>query len=125
MKEAEGAARRGVTAAGGVREARDGKGIRPDLLIREHSGCGGGRKEAVKEVGPVHGLFGAKSMVFCASNYGEKTVWSARGDGKTWAERVADRCVRQRMKEVEELDTKFFAACWGRGRVTRAAAATG
>ena len=51
----------------------------------------------------------AKSMAFCASNYGDKTTWGKRGDGKTWAERVADRCVRARMREVSALDEQFFA----------------
>ena len=48
-------------------------------------------------------------MAFCASNYGDKTTWGKRGDGKTWAERVADRCVRARMREVSALDEQFFA----------------
>ena len=109
LGEAEGAARRGITAAGGVRETRDGKGIRPDLLVREGQGGdkGGGGKE--KRLGEVRGLLEAKSMAFCASNYGDKTTWGKRGDGKTWAERVADRCVRARMREVSALDEQFFA----------------
>ena len=94
LGEAEGAARRGITAAGGVRETRDGKGIRPDLLVREGLGGDKGGRGLEKRLGEVRGLLEAKSMAFCASNYGDKTTWGKRGDGKTWAERVADRCVR-------------------------------
>ena len=34
---------------------------------------------------------------------------AARGDGKTWAEKVADRCVRKRMQEAALLDERFFS----------------
>ena len=51
LGEAEGAARRGIMSAGGVRETRDGKGIRPDLLVREGHGGDKGKGGRAKRLG--------------------------------------------------------------------------
>ena len=56
---------------------RDGKGIRPDLLVRA------GRGEEVKTTkqGAVGGLIEAKSMVFCATSqlWGKDGLGTERG----------------------------------------------
>ena len=44
----------------------------------------------------IDGLLEAKSMVLCMTNYGMLKFWksASRCDGKTWAEKRADECVR-------------------------------
>ena len=57
----------------------------------------------------IDGVLEAKSMVLCVTNYGMLKFWKTKGDGKTWAERRADECVRLRRKQVAGVDAGVFA----------------
>ena len=77
LTAAEGAARRGLTAAGGIREVRDAIGIRPDLLVRSNGAPHAGVSEREWR-SLIDGVLEAKSMVLCVTNYGMLKFWKTK-----------------------------------------------
>eukprot|EP00935_MAST-01C_sp_MAST-1C-sp1_P002616 g2616.t1 len=88
LTAAEGAARRGLTAAGCIREVRDARGIRPDLLVRSN----GSPVDDVSDADwrkQIDGLLEAKSMVLCMTNYGMLKFWKSASRCEALGSRAA------------------------------------